>query len=380
MRFSVVVSAFVAVLVGFGGSVAVVLSAADSVGASAAETSSWLALLCLSMMLTTGVLSILHHMPIVTAWSTPGAALIATTSGVGIDAAAGAFLVCAALILLTAAIRPVETLVRRIPGSIATAILAGVLFPFVVGTVDGMADRPWLGLPMVIAFLLIRLVSPAWAVIAALALGIVLARLLEMAGPMPDLTLSTFVLVTPKFDPAVVIGLGLPLYLVTMASQNLPGFAVLRAADYVPPTRSILAVTGLASLLSAFGGAHTTSLAAITASLCTGPDTHPDKAKRWLTGPFYALGYGLLALAAASMVAFFDSFPPALIAILAGIALTGPFLNALSASLAPGKDPFPAVAAFVVTAAGVGFLGIGAAFWGLVVGLLLIGLNRFRAA
>ncbi|MCR9256899.1 MAG: benzoate/H(+) symporter BenE family transporter [Alphaproteobacteria bacterium] len=379
MRSSVVISALVAVLVGFGGSVAVVLAAAEAVGASRAETSSWIAVLCVSMMATSAVLSLWHRMPIVTAWSTPGAALIATTEGITLPMAVGAFLFCAILILLTAAIRPLGRLVQAIPTPIATAILAGVLFPFVVATVGGVAELPFLGIPMVFAFVLIRLASPAWAVVAVLGLGIGLSYTLELTTPAAGFALSDVVWIVPEFDLATLIGLGLPLYLVTMASQNLPGFAVLRAAGYAPPTQSILAVTGLASLLSAGAAAHTTSAAAITASICTGPDTHPDKEKRWLAGPFYAIGYALLAIGGASVVALFESFPAELVVIVAGIALTGPFVNAAAAAFPKDGDPLPAAAAFIVTASGVAFLGIGSAFWGLAVGLLLTGIDRRRA-
>jgi len=168
----------------------------------------------------------------------------------------------------------------------------------------------------------------------------------------------------------------LPLYLVTMASQNLPGFAVLKAAGYPVPSRSILAVTGLSSLATAGVGAHTSNLAAITASICTGPDAHPDKDKRWLCGPFYAGGYAVLAIFGASLVALFASFPQALIAKIAGIALTGPLVNALGASFRGNGDRFAAVVTFAVTASGMSAFGIGSAFWGLVAGLIVFGLDQ----
>ena len=379
MRFSILLSALVAVLVGFGGSVAIVIAAAEAVNATQAETSSWIAMLCISMAVTATSLSVLTKMPVVTAWSTPGAALIATTAGISLDVAAGAFLVAALLILLTAFFRPLGTLVQKIPTPVATAILAGVLFPFVVGAVEGVSEHPWLGLPMVVVFAVLRRYSPAWAVVAVLAVGVALSYTLDLAAAAPPLAWSVLVWVTPAFDLQAIIGLALPLYLVTMASQNLPGFAVLKAAGYEPPTQKALGITGLASVASAFAGAHTTSLAAITASICTGPDVHPDKAKRWLTGPIYGLGYGLLALGAASVVALFDSFPPALVALVAGIALLGPFVNSIAQSFPKDGDHFAPAVAFVVTAAGIPFLGIGAAFWGLVLGLVLTVLEKKRA-
>ncbi len=380
MRASVLISAIMAVLVGFGGSVAVVLAAAQAVGASAEQTSSWIAMLCVAMAATTAFLSIRHRLPIVTAWSTPGAALIATTSGIAIEAAVGAFVLAAVLVLATAAFRPLGRLIEAIPTSIASAMLAGVLFGFVVAIFDHLASAPALVLPMVVAFIVLRLYSPAWATLAVLVGGITLAIGLGMADPIEGLRLSSFVWIAPAFDPAVLIGLGVPLYLVTMASQNLPGFAVLRAADYPVPSRSILTVTGLASLVSAFAGAHTSNAAAITAAICTGPDAHPDKDKRWLTGPVYAAGYAVLALFGASVVAAFASFPTALIVTVAGIALTGPLVGALGTALAQERERFAAVVTFVVTASGFAAYGIGAAFWGLIAGLAVFALDRIAKA
>jgi benzoate membrane transport protein len=376
MRASVIISAIVAVLVGFGGSVAIVLAAAAAVGANAAQTSSWIAALCLSMAVTTAYLSVRHRMPIVTAWSTPGAALIAATSGVSIETAVGAFVFAAALILLTAALRPLGALIERIPTSIASAMLAGVLLSFVLAIFDHLNAAPHLVVPLLLLFTIVRIFSPIWAVLAVLFAGIALAFLFGMTEPIGPLRFSRFVWITPQFEPAVLIGLGLPLYLVTMASQNLPGFAVLKAAGYQPPSRSILTVTGLASLLTAGAGAHTTNLAAITASICTGPDAHPDKDKRWLCGPVYAAGYAVLAIFGASLVVLFASFPKALIATVAGIALIGPLAAALSSSMAAEEDRFVAITTFAVTASGLSAFSIGSAFWGLAAGLVVLGLDQ----
>ncbi|MGI9407584.1 MAG: benzoate/H(+) symporter BenE family transporter [Hyphomicrobiaceae bacterium] len=379
MRSSVIISALVAVLVGFGGSVAVVLAAAQSVGATPEQTSSWIAALCVAMACTTGFLSVHHRLPIVTAWSTPGAALVATTSGVSMSTAVGAFLLYGVLVLLTAAFRPLNTLIEKIPASIASAMLAGVLFGFVVAIFGHIPETPYLVLPLLVAFVLLRPFSPAWAVLAVLALGVVLSSWLGLTQPLGPMGITTFVFVRPEFDPATLVGLGIPIYLVTMASQNLPGFAVLRSAGYPVPSRSILTVTGLASLATAMAGAHTINLAAITASICTGADAHPDKDKRWLCGPFYAAGYAILAVFGASVVTVFASFPQALVATVAGIALAGPLLGALSAALEAKTDRFAAVATFCVTAAGLTAFGIGSAFWGLLAGLFVYGVDRLFA-
>ncbi|MBR9864660.1 MAG: benzoate/H(+) symporter BenE family transporter [Rhodobacteraceae bacterium] len=378
MRASIIISAVVAALVGFGGSLAVILAATEAVGATQAQTGSWVAVLCISMMATSAILSIRHKMPIITAWSTPGAALIAASSGIGFEAAVGAFLFAAVLVLVTASFRVVADLIEKIPAALASAMLAGVLFEFVVAIFEHAATVPALVLPLIAGFLVLRLFSAMWAVLGVLALGIGLSFMLGMLEPVESLQISKLVWVTPAFDLPVMLGLGLPLYLVTMASQNLPGFAVLRASGYQAPTRSILGVTGIASVLSAFGGAHTSNLAAITASICTGPDTHPDPDQRWLTGPIYALTYAVLAVFGASLVGMFAGFPPALVATVAGVALLGPFIGAASAGFGSKEHLFPAALTFVVTASGVSVFGIGAAFWGLVAGLLALGLERLK--
>ncbi|MDD9927332.1 MAG: benzoate/H(+) symporter BenE family transporter [Rhodospirillaceae bacterium] len=376
MRASVVIAGLVAVLVGFGGSIAIILAAANELGATPGETSSWVTALCISMMVTTAILSVHHRTPIVTAWSTPGAALIAGSSGITMAEGVGAFLFVALLIVITALIRPLATAIEKIPTAVAAAMLAGVLFQFVVAIFDHVTGTPLLVLPLLLGFAALRLLWPIWAVPGVLALGIILVYALGMAKPLTELQISELVWVTPHFDAGVLLSVGVPLYLVTMASQNLPGFAVLRAAGYTVPTRSILSVTGLASLITAPFGAHTSNLAAITASICTGPDAHPDADKRWLCGPSYAAAYGILALFGASVVTVFASYPEALIVAVAGIALTGPLLNALSTSLNVEKDQFAAITTFVVTASGITAFELDAAFWGLLAGLGVYALPR----
>lgn len=378
MKASLVTSALVAVVVGFGGSVAVVIAAADSLDASDAQKASWITVLCLSMAVGSLVLSWHSKMPVVLAWSTPGAALIAATTAIGMAEAVGAFLVAGALIMLTGIIRPLGALAARIPAPLATALLAGVLFSFVAGAAVDSVALPALGLPMVAAFLLVRLWSAAWAVIAAIAVGVAIVLVAGMHGPLPPIALSPPVLILPAFEAGTLLGLALPLYIVTMASQNLPGIAVLRADGYTPPVPAILTVTGALSVLTAPFGGHTTSLAAITAAICTGPDAHPDPAQRWKGGIVYGAGYAGLALIGASVVVIAASLPPELVTILAGLALLGPFMGALKAAFGGNTDAFTPALTFAVTASGVTVWSIGAPFWGLAVGLLAMGLARAR--
>ncbi|MET0745406.1 MAG: benzoate/H(+) symporter BenE family transporter [Microvirga sp.] len=380
MRLSIVTSAVVAALVGFGSTIAIIIAAARAVGADADQTASWVAALCLSMALTSGVLSVRYRMPVVTAWSTPGAALIAATSGISLRAAVGAFLLAGALVVLAGAVRPFGRLIERIPAPIAAAMLAGILIRFVMAVFESAGAKPGLVLPLVAIFLTVRLVSPPAAVLAVLVAGFALAFGGGFAGPLPQgLEVSALVFVPPVFEPAILLGLGVPLFLVTMASQNLPGFAVLRASGYAPPTRPILALTGLVSMASALFGASTSNLAAISAAICTGPDTHPDPSQRWRVGPVYAFCYLVFAAFGGSLIAVITALPPELIRTIAGLALIGSFLGALTAALAEEARRFPAVITLAVTASGLSLLGIGSAFWGLAAGLACLGLDRAAA-
>ena len=374
---STATAALVATIAGVGGTLPVVLAAAAAVGATPDQASSWVSGLGIATAVSALLLSVRYRMPIITAWSTPGAALIASTSGVpGLRAAVGAFVLAAVLILMTAAIRPLGRLIERIPASIASAMLAGILLRLVMAMVEHVPEAPLLVLPLIALFLVARRLMPTMSSLIVLAAGALLAAALGLVKPLPALGLSRPELVLPAWDVATLIGLGVPLYLVTMASQNLPGFAVLRASGYHPPTRPVLAVTGAASLVTAFLGAHTSNLAAISAALCTGPEAHPDPAQRWKAGIFYAVWWGLIALFGASLVGLFGALPPALLVTVAGLALLGSMASAMGAALGAEKERFAAAGTLAVTASGVTLMGVGSAFWGLCFGLLVLALER----
>lgn len=374
---SAATAALVATIAGVGGTLPVVLAAAHAVGATPEQASSWVSGLGLATAASALILSVRYRMPIITAWSTPGAALIASSSAVpSFRAAVGAFVLAALLILLTAAVRPLARLIERIPGSIAAAMLGGILLRLVEAMIEQVPNQSFLVLSLITLFLIARRLVPTMASLIVLGVGAALALSLGLVKPIPPLGLSGFSLTLPAWDLATLIGLGVPLYLVTMASQNLPGFAVLRASGYHPPTQPVLAVTGAASLATALVGAHTSNLAAISAALCTGPDAHPDPRKRWITGPFYALWWGMVALFGASLVGLFGALPPALLTTVAGTALLGSMAGALGVALGPEKDRLAAAGTLAVTASGVSLLGIGSAFWGLVFGLLVLVLER----
>jgi benzoate membrane transport protein len=374
---STATAALVATVAGVGGTLPVVLAAAAAAGATEAQASSWVSGLAIATALTALFLSVRYRMPIITAWSTPGAALIASTAGVpGFRAAVGAFVLAAVLILLTAAVRPLGRLIERIPASIASAMLAGILLRLVVAMVEYVPSAPLLVLPLIALFLVARLLMPALASLVVLVAGALIAVGLGLVKPLPSLGLSRPELIMPAWDLATLIGLGVPLYLVTMASQNLPGFAVLRASGYQPPTQAVLAATGAASLATAFLGAHTSNLAAISAALCTGPEAHPDPGQRWKAGVFYAAWWVLIALFGASLVGVFAALPPALLVTVAGTALLGSTAGAMGIALANDKERFAAAGTLAVTVSGVTLVGVGSAFWGLAFGLLVIGVER----
>ena len=376
---SAATAALVATVAGVGGTLPVVLAAAQAVGATPEQTSSWVSGLGIATAVSALLLSVRYRMPIITAWSTPGAALIASTNGVpSFRAAVGAFVLAAVLVLLTAAIRPLGRLIERIPASIAAAMLAGILLRLVVAMVEQVPRTPLLVLPLIALFLVTRRFWPALASLVVLVAGALLATALGTVKPIPALGLSTLQPVMPAWDVATLVGLGVPLYLVTMASQNLPGFAVLRASGYRPPTRPVLGVTGAVSLATAFVGAHTSNLAAISAALCTGPEAHPDPTQRWKTGPFYALWWGLVGLFGASLVGLFGALPPALLATVAGTALLGSMAGAMGSALAGDQDRLAAAATLAVTASGITLVGVGSAFWGLAFGLLVLAVDRVQ--
>lgn len=378
MRISIPVSAFVAAIVGFGGTLAIVIAAAKAVGATQVETASWVTALCLAMAIESLWLSWRTKMPVITAWSTPGVALIAASTGFSMGEAVGAFIVTGVLLVATGLFGPLTKLIARIPASVASGMLAGIVVTFAINAVKTVPVDPWLILPLVAVFFVIRLFNPALSVLLVLIGGGLAAFLTDRVGGLPAPELSSLTLVMPQFTAASIIGLALPLYLVTMASQNLSGLAVLRAAGYHPEPGPLIGVTGLFSLLTAPFGASTTNLAAISAAICTGPDVHPDPAERWKTGPFYALAYLVFALFGASLVAIFAVLPQSLIALVAGLALMAPLANALSIALKDEDERMAATVTFAVTASGLTLFGVGAAFWGLIAGLAVLFLEMLK--
>ncbi len=372
---------FVTVLVGFSSSAALVFQAASAAGASATQAGSWIWALGLAMGLTCIGLSLRYRAPVVTAWSTPGAALlVGALSGLSLAQATGAFVFSAALILLAGASGVFERLMRRIPPALAAALLAGVLVRFGLQAFQVMGDRLPLGGAMFLAYLLARRWLPRYCVALVLLVGVVVAAAqgqVDLRGVR--LELAAPVLTVPEFDPRVLLGVGLPLFLVTMASQNLPGVAVLRASGYgAVPVSPVIAATGLVNLLLAPFGCYAINLAAITAAICCGPEAHEDPAKRYLASVFAGLFYLLLGLFGATVAALFAAFPRELVLALAGLALFGTLGSGLAAALQDERQREPALITFLVTASGLTLAGLGSAFWGMVAGALALLVLRPR--
>jgi benzoate membrane transport protein len=380
-RGQAVTTGLLASFVGFGSSFAVVVQGLVGVGANPAQSASGLLALSVGMGFLGIVLSLRYRMPISVAWSTPGAALLATT-GVpegGFPAAVGAFLVVGALIVTVGLWKPLGRLVAAIPSSIANAMLAGVLFHLCVAPFLAIAEIPILALPVVLLWAVLARFWRLYAVPAAVILAVVL-MFWQGTGPLPptDRLWPTLTLVTPILSWSALVSIALPLFLVTMASQNIPGFAVLQANDFHPPSSPLIVTTGLGTMLVAPFGGHAVNLAAITAALCAGPDAHPDPARRYIAAVATGIGYILVGMLAVAATAWISASPPLLIEAVAGLALLGAFGSALGNALAPADERDAALVTLIATASGMSFAGIGSAFWGLLAGAIMLALRRLK--
>ena len=366
-------------LVGFTSSFAVVLAGLTAVGATPGQAASGLVAVCATQGLGMLWLTRRYRLPIALAWSTPGAALLASTGAVngGWPAAVGAFVVTGGLILLTGFWPRLGALIAAIPTPIAQAMLAGVLLALCVEPVRGLVADPWLVAPIVLVWLVLVRLAPRFAVPAAFAValaGIVvdLARHGGFDGPLlPHLDLTT-----PELTWQAVLSLAIPLYIVTMASQNVPGVAVMSSFGYVVPWRATMTVTGLGTVASAVAGGHAVNLAAITAALTAGPEAHPDPGQRWRAARVAGWSYLVLAALATALAGVAASAPAGVVGAVAGLALLGTLGSALAGATAAVEGREAAVVTFVVAASGVTIAGIGAAFWALAAGLVVRAVTR----
>jgi len=366
-------------VVGFAGAFTIVLAGLDGIGASTSQAASGLTILCLAQAVVAIHLGLRYRMPISIAWSTPGAALLVTAGPVdgGYAAALGAFLVCGVLLVLAGLSRTLGRLIAAIPVPIASAMLAGVLLPLCLAPVEAAAEIPGQALPVIGVWLVLLRVARRAAVPGAL-VATALVVLLDpgAGGEIDGGLLPTLDFTTPAFDLAAIVGIGVPLFLVTMASQNIPGMGVLATFGYRPPLRPILTTTGLGTMVSAPFGGHAVNLAAITAALAAGPDADPDPDRRWIASVTAGAVYVLLGLGAALATALIAACPPLLVQAVAGLALTGALGGALAAAVADERLRDASIVTLLTCASGITALGVSAAFWGLLAGLLVLGLGR----
>lgn len=382
LSLSAFVAGFVAVLVGFTSSVAIVFQAAQSFGATPAQITSWIWALGLGMGLCSLVPSLLLRKPVMVAWSTPGAAVLATAGAAGsfsMGEAVGAFMVCSLLVILVGATRALERVADRIPMEIASALLAGVLARFGIQAFAAAQTALPLVLLMVGAYLVARRIAARYAVVVTLVVGILWVLMTgQMAWSMEPVRLAMPVFVAPQWSVSAIVSLAIPLFVVTMASQNLPGMAVIRASGYELPVSRLITMTGWASLVLAPFGAFALNFSAITAAICMGPEAHEDRLKRYTAAASCGAIYIVIGLFGALVTGLLTSFPKELVVAIAGIALLSTIGNGLASALRDERHREPALITFLVTLSGITLMDIGSAFWGVVAGSLALFVQQYK--
>ncbi|WCM92893.1 benzoate/H(+) symporter BenE family transporter [Acidovorax sp. NCPPB 2350] len=381
LSLSAATAGFVAVLVSFTSSAALVFQAAQAFGATTAQISSWMWALGLGMGLCSLVPSLILRQPVMVAWSTPGAAVLAAAGlagGYSMGEAVGAFMLCAAMITVAGATGWFERVMDRIPVEIASALLAGVLARFGMQAFAAAETALPLVLLMLVSYLLARRLLPRYAIVLTLAVAVAFtAARGQMAWPAVASGWAVPVFTRPEFSIAAFVGLALPLFIVTMASQNLPGVAVIRAAGYRLPVSRLVAMTGLATLVLAPFGAFALNFSAITAAMCMGPEAHEDRSRRYTAAVACGALYILVGVFGAVVTALLTAFPRELVAAIAGLALLGTIGSGLASAL---RDDFyreAALITFLVTLSGVVIGGVGSAFWGVVAGVFTLFVQQY---
>lgn len=377
---SAFVAGFVAVLVGFASSVAIVFQAAQHLGANDEIIVSWIMALGLGMGGTCFFLSLWFRSPVITAWSTPGAALLATSlTSISYPEAIGVFIFAGVLSFFVGVSGLFDRLVRWVPLPIACAMLSGVLFKFGLAVFDSlMADTLLVGM-MLLVYLVGRQFFPRYVILLVLIAGVVLVMGREGAEVITlPFSIATLKWVSPEWNTGALIGIGVPLFIVTMTSQNIPGVAVMRSGGYQTPVSPLISVTGLASIVLAPLGGFAFNLAAITAAICSGYECHKDPKRRYIAGLSAGVFYTLAGLAGTSVVALFSVFPATMISALAGIALLGTIGMNLKAAVVEDQYREAALITFLVTVSNVSFAGIASAFWGICFGVVCLFITKVR--
>lgn len=363
----------VASITGTAASAGLVLAALTSLGATKSQTTSAIVVLLFFYGLLSILLSTKYKMPISVVWSTPGAALLISSGTLGLpfSDAVGAFAVAAVLLLLTGLWPALGDLVTSIPKPIASAMLAGVIFNFCIAPFKSAAQFPAIVLTALLVWLILYKYATLWATPAAMVIVFTLTAL-DLGITVPaDQILPTIEFVMPTFDIGAILSIGIPLYLVTMASQNIPGIAIMKSFGYEVPFKPVMVATGGSAIIAALFGGFSMNLAAITAALNANDHAHPDVKRRWLASVYGGYVYLLIALLAGVTVAFVLQAPRDLVLAAAGIALLGTIINALSSAMEVTELRMPAMVTFLVTASGLSAFGIGSAFWALIAGLVV---------
>ena len=382
LSLSTAVAGFVAVLVGFTSSVAIVFQAAQAFGATPAQITSWMWALGLGMGLCSLVPSLILRQPVMVAWSTPGAAVLATAGlagGFSMGEAIGAFMISALLITVAGVTGWFERVMNRIPMEIAAALLAGVLARFGLQAFAAAQTALPLVLLMLMVYLVSRRLAARYAVVITLAAAVVfVASRGQMAWSAVQLEVALPVFTAPQFSMAAAVSLAIPLFVVTMASQNLPGVAVIRASGYDLPISRLITLTGLATLVLAPFGAFALNFSAITAAMCMGPEAHADRNRRYTAAVACGAIYVAIGLFGAVITGLLTAFPKELVVAIAGLALLGTIGNGLAAALRDESHREAALITFLVTLSGVVIVGVGSAFWGVVAGSIAIFVQQYR--
>jgi len=366
-----IVAGFVAMMTGYTSSLVLMFQAGQAAHLSPAQISSWIWSLSIGMGLTTIGLSLWYRAPTVIAWSTPGAALlIGSLPHVPYAEAIGAYLVCAVLLTAVGVTGWFDALMKRVPAGIAAALLAGILFEIGIEIFHAAQVQTPLVLTMFFAYLLLKRWVPRYAIVGTLVVGVAAAAALGLLDFSHfRVALAKPVFTMPAFSVSAIVSIGIPLFVVAMASQNVPGIAVLRADGYNTPSSPLIATTGIASLVLAPFGSHGINLAAITAAICTGPHAHEDRTKRYMAAVWCGIFYLIAGIFGATIAALFAAFPQALVVSIAALALFGSIMSGLTNAMQNPKEREAALVTFMVTASGLTLLSIGAAFWGLVAGV-----------
>ena len=372
LSISAIVAGLIAVIVSYAGPLVIVFQAANAAGLSHDMISSWIGAISIGSGVAAIIMSIAYRAPVITAWSTPGAALLVLAlPNTPYPEAIGAFIFAAGICTFLGLSGMFDTVVSRIPKAIAAAMLAGILFRFGAELFGAFSVDPLVVGLMAVVYFLVKRFSARYAITAVLCTGLLIAFLSgEIRTGALSLELATPVLTAPRFSWQTIMSLGMPLALVSLTGQFVPGVAVLRTFGYRTPANPLVWITSVISLVIAPFGSHGINLAAITAAICSGPEAHPDAGKRYIAGVALGVFYIVAGVFGATLATLFAVLPKTMIATLAGLALLGAIANGLTGAMADEKARESALITFLITASGVSFLGLGSAFWGLVIGLL----------